>query len=229
MRNDTVTGTARTRILACLAAFAVAAAACGGGDSAAPDPAAAPTAAAAPAAAPTADQGPAVIPTTGVELPGDPATPEPDSGATTGETVDGAAPTAAPTAEAAPVPAPDTEADAPDPVACDTAGGELSYDSDGDEKADGCKNPDTGEEAVPAPTPIATAAPTPTPTPTDAATAGSGSSQCHPAYEPCLPNLPGDVLNCGDLTSDQKPVRVLVSGVDPYRLDRDGDGRGCTT
>ena len=50
---------------------------------------------------------------------------------------------------------------------------------------------------------------------------------CHPAYEPCLPNLPGDALNCGDLASDQKPVTVKEPGVDPYRLDRDGDGEGC--
>ena len=55
------------------------------------------------------------------------------------------------------------------------------------------------------------------------------ASDCHPAYEPCLPNLPGDALNCGDLRSDQKPVTVLVVGDDPYRLDRDGDGRGCTS
>ena len=52
---------------------------------------------------------------------------------------------------------------------------------------------------------------------------------CHPAYTPCLPNLPGDALNCGDLTPDQKPVTVNEIGVDPYRLDRDGDGRGCTS
>ena len=52
---------------------------------------------------------------------------------------------------------------------------------------------------------------------------------CHPAYNPCLPNLPGDALNCGDLTSDQKPVTVLEIGVDPYRLDRDQDGTGCTS
>ncbi|WP_419933219.1 HNH endonuclease family protein [Candidatus Poriferisodalis sp.] len=52
---------------------------------------------------------------------------------------------------------------------------------------------------------------------------------CHPAYEPCLPNLPGDALNCGDLTADQRPVRVKEIGVDPYRLDRDGDGWGCTS
>lgn len=52
---------------------------------------------------------------------------------------------------------------------------------------------------------------------------------CHPAYIPCLPNLAGDALNCGDLARDQKPVQVRTVGVDPYRLDRDGDGRGCTS
>lgn len=60
------------------------------------------------------------------------------------------------------------------------------------------------------------------------AEAEPAAGDCHPAYESCLPNLPGDALNCGDLTSDQKPVRVKEPGVDPYRLDRDGDGRGCT-
>ena len=55
------------------------------------------------------------------------------------------------------------------------------------------------------------------------------SMLCHPAYDPCLPYLPGDALNCGDLTQAQKPVRVRVIGVDPYRLDRDRDGRGCTS
>ena len=54
-------------------------------------------------------------------------------------------------------------------------------------------------------------------------------NDCHPAYEPCLPNRPGDALNCGDITADQKPVRVKEIGVDPYSLDRDGDGRGCTS
>ncbi len=55
------------------------------------------------------------------------------------------------------------------------------------------------------------------------------ATDCHPAYEPCLPNLPGDALNCGDLRADQKPVTVIQPGTDPYRLDRDGDGRGCTS
>ena len=53
------------------------------------------------------------------------------------------------------------------------------------------------------------------------------TGDCHPAYEPCLPNLAGDALNCGDLTSAQRPVRVKKIGVDPYRLDRDQDGNGC--
>ena len=34
-------------------------------------------------------------------------------------------------------------------------------------------------------------------------------------------------LNCGDLTSAQRPVRVKRIGVDPYRLDRDQDGNAC--
>ena len=60
-----------------------------------------------------------------------------------------------------------------------------------------------------------------------ATTAASQAAGCHPAYEPCLPNLAGDALNCGDLTSGQRPVRVKETGVDPYRLDRDRDGRAC--
>ncbi len=61
------------------------------------------------------------------------------------------------------------------------------------------------------------------PTSTSPATATTTAPQtgdCHPAYEPCLPNLAGDALNCGDLTSAQRPVRVKKIGVDPYRLDR---------
>lgn len=72
-----------------------------------------------------------------------------------------------------------------------------------------------------------------TPAADGGASPGSGAGvdnsgeDCHPAYEPCLPNLSGDALNCGDLTAAQKPVRVKVIGEDPYRLDRDRDGRGC--
>ena len=70
---------------------------------------------------------------------------------------------------------------------------------------------------------------TTTTTTTTAPPTTTQTPDCHPAYTPCLPNLPGDALNCGDLTSDQKPVTVNEIGVDPYRLDRDGDGRGCTS
>ena len=53
------------------------------------------------------------------------------------------------------------------------------------------------------------------------------SNDCHPAYSPCLPNLSGDALSCGDIDGSLKPVTVLDPAVDPYRLDGDNDGRGC--
>ncbi|MBK6668218.1 MAG: excalibur calcium-binding domain-containing protein [Actinobacteria bacterium] len=51
------------------------------------------------------------------------------------------------------------------------------------------------------------------------------SPGCHPAYDPCLP-ITGD-LNCGDLSTSQKPVRVKDPTNDPYELDREHDGTGC--
>ena len=80
-------------------------------------------------------------------------------------------------------------------------------------------------EAPPRATPKA-ALPTST-SPATATTTAPPTGGCHPAYEPCLPNLAGDALNCGDLTSAQRPVRVKQIGVDPYRLDRDQDGNAC--
>ena len=65
------------------------------------------------------------------------------------------------------------------------------------------------------------------PTSVTTTTGTTGDVGCHPDYSPCIPHLEGDALNCGDLTDLQKPVTVLVSGVDPYRFDRDGDGQGC--
>ena len=66
------------------------------------------------------------------------------------------------------------------------------------------------------------------PTTTTISSAATAETEdCHPAYDPCLPNRPGDALNCGDLTAAQRPVRVKEIGIDPYRLDRDQDGRGC--
>ena len=70
----------------------------------------------------------------------------------------------------------------------------------------------------------ATATPTPT---TEEAKPVEADGDCHPAYTPCLPNLRGDALNCGNLAAGQRPVRVVERGVDPYRLDGDGDGIGC--
>ena len=79
------------------------------------------------------------------------------------------------------------------------------------------------DATVPARANVTTAPTTQTPSPTTA------TSDCHPAYDPCLPNLPGDALNCGDLTAAQKPVRIRQIGVDPYRLDLDRNGSGCTS
>jgi hypothetical protein len=56
----------------------------------------------------------------------------------------------------------------------------------------------------------------------------SAESECHPDYDPCLPNLQGDALNCDDIDEALKPVRVRVVGVDPYRLDGNNDGTGCS-
>ena len=91
------------------------------------------------------------------------------------------------------------------------------------------------EVGLPAPvveapaTTTTTVAPATTTTTVAPATTQAPETDCHPAYTPCLPNLPGDALNCGDLTADQKPVTVNEIGVDPYRLDRDRNGVGCTS
>ena len=53
------------------------------------------------------------------------------------------------------------------------------------------------------------------------------TTDCHPAYEPCLPNLPGNALDCSDLSPDQKPVTITVIGIDPYNLDANNDGQAC--
>jgi micrococcal nuclease len=51
--------------------------------------------------------------------------------------------------------------------------------------------------------------------------AAAGGS-CNPNYTPCVPNSPTD-LDCKDVGR----AVVVVVGSDPYRLDGDGDGRGC--
>ena len=56
---------------------------------------------------------------------------------------------------------------------------------------------------------------------------GDDAAACHPAYEPCLPNLEGDALDCADIEDAAKPVMVKSIGTDPYYLDADRNGRGC--
>ncbi len=59
----------------------------------------------------------------------------------------------------------------------------------------------------------------------------TGSSSCHPDYATCIP-VKGDGsgngfdndLDCPDIG---KRVTLRQVGVDPYRLDSDGDGLGC--
>jgi hypothetical protein len=51
----------------------------------------------------------------------------------------------------------------------------------------------------------------------------SSGAGCQPGYSPCLPRVPD--LNCSDIPSSKRPVRV--TGSDPYRLDGDRDGWAC--
>jgi endonuclease YncB( thermonuclease family) len=53
---------------------------------------------------------------------------------------------------------------------------------------------------------------------------GASSGGCEPGYSPCLPVV-GD-LDCADIPASKKPVHV--TGSDPYNLDGNGDGLGCT-
>lgn len=84
--------------------------------------------------------------------------------------------------------------------------------------------------------PTTTAAPATTQTPTtqrpttQPATTARGQD-CHPAYVECLPNLPGDALNCGDIDNSLKPIHLRDPAVDPYNIDGRGqtidDGLAC--
>jgi endonuclease YncB( thermonuclease family) len=63
------------------------------------------------------------------------------------------------------------------------------------------------------------------------ATPSGSVGDCHPDYATCV-SIRGDGsgsgqandVDCGGLSGS---VRVRAAGVDPYRLDRDGDGIGC--
>jgi hypothetical protein len=48
---------------------------------------------------------------------------------------------------------------------------------------------------------------------------------CEPGYSPCLPRVAD--LDCADIPASDKPVRV--TGTDPYGLDANHDGWGCTS
>lgn len=59
----------------------------------------------------------------------------------------------------------------------------------------------------------------------------AAGSSCHPDYVTCIPvkgdgsgNGDANDLDCGDIG---KKVTLRQVGVDPYRLDSDGDGFGC--
>ena len=76
---------------------------------------------------------------------------------------------------------------------------------------------------TPAPAAIRSpAAPRTTRSPSGSATS---SGSCEPGYSPCLPRV-GD-LNCADIPDSKKPIKV--TGSDPYRLDADHNGWGCTS
>lgn len=48
---------------------------------------------------------------------------------------------------------------------------------------------------------------------------------CEPGYSPCLPRVSD--LDCGEIDPAKFPI--AVTGDDPYGLDADGDGLGCTS
>jgi endonuclease YncB( thermonuclease family) len=73
----------------------------------------------------------------------------------------------------------------------------------------------TAKTAVPQPALAPPPAPARPPT-----RAPKPSPQCHPSYQPCVPNGPD--LDCPDIGH-----LVTVVGPDEYRLDADNDGTGC--
>lgn len=96
---------------------------------------------------------------------------------------------------------------------------------------DGTATPDPAPTSTPTPTPLPTSTPTPSPTATATPPPPPPPppSNCHPSYpDHCIKPPPPD-LNCPDLPSSWKPIRVLhnVPNPDPHDFDRDGDGWGC--
>jgi hypothetical protein len=60
---------------------------------------------------------------------------------------------------------------------------------------------------------------------TSSAGGNAPGAGCQPGYSPCLPRVAD--LNCADIPASKKPVRV--TGSDPYGLDGNRDGWGCTS
>lgn len=62
---------------------------------------------------------------------------------------------------------------------------------------------------------------------TKATSTGNPSTNCNPNYEGCIPNSTHD-FDCPDIKKLRlAPVKVIRTDV--YKLDRDGDGIGCTS
>jgi hypothetical protein len=55
------------------------------------------------------------------------------------------------------------------------------------------------------------------------------SQNCEPGYSPCLPRLYDYDCKNGQGDGPGFTGKVKVTGNDPYDLDRDGDGIGCTS
>jgi hypothetical protein len=83
--------------------------------------------------------------------------------------------------------------------------------------------PRVREQPTPPPTTRPTTRTTPQATtrrPAPAPAAAPAASGCHPSYTPCVPDGPD--LDCGQIKK-----QVTVVGPDEYRLDENGDGKGC--
>ena len=79
--------------------------------------------------------------------------------------------------------------------------------------------PPTPPTTVPEEAPLPPSRPAPEPEPAD--------GTCHPAYEPCIPILDGDALDCDDIPVGDWPIAIWDPTDDPYQL---GDGKsflGC--
>lgn len=86
------------------------------------------------------------------------------------------------------------------------------------------ENPDLGrrldDALASAATPDCKEAAAPVPLVSKPSKPSKPASDCMTGYEPCLPVVAD--LDCGEIGHP-----VTVTGNDPYRLDRDGDGIGC--